>query len=232
MEPGGNSVWCIAYIDSELVTKVDRMIAKTGLPIKAQIPTIKLLTKRFKGKLFFVHVPLLFNYGFFKIPLEMAHSMDKLEQIKARVPVIFSWLYTHTDKQVDEEGHYIPRMQVETISFREIARLKRIALVESVYSAKDIDNLQEGSFIVLHGYPFDNMPAEVLSINTKKEEVKVRLLFETFARELTVKFANIFYTVYTDYQDPKTKDSRSIEGILERSKFKLEKLYFEDYDEE
>lgn len=236
----GNSVWCIAFVDSEKISTVNDQIEKAKLPIKALIPSVKVITKKFKGKIFFTEVPLLFNYGFFKIPVSYTHNKDRMESIKSAIPTIFSWMYNHEKSEKQENGHYTPRIIVETTKFQEIIRLKRIGLLRSVYSSVDIDNLQKGSYIVLKGYPFDNIPAEVISINKKAEKVKVSLLVDMTndggygsIREVTVGFSNIFYTIYTEYQDPETRDRLSIESIMERSKFKIDKMEFANgYDED
>ena len=233
MEFKGNYIWCIAYVDSHSISTVARDLSKTGIPgIKALIPTVKVLRKRFKGKAFFDEVPLLFNYGFFKIPMECCHNKETLTFIKSKVPAIYSWLYTEEPKKTSCRGVISPHRMVEAIKFREIIRLRNLGLVSSVYAAKDIENIGPGSYIVLKGYPFDNIPAEVIDVKPSKEEIKVKLLLDSFIREVTVSFSNVFYTVYTEYEDPTTLDNSSLESLLERSKFKLDKISFSNESDE
>lgn len=234
MEFKGNYIWCIAYVNSHFLATVDKDIEKTGIPgIKALIPTVKVLRKKFKGKAFFDEIPLLFNYGFFKIPMTCCHNKEDLTHIKSKVPAIYSWLYTEEPKKQNCLATIAPHRMVEAIKYKEIIRLRNLGLVSSVYSATDIANIEKGSYIVLKGYPFDNMPAEVIEVKQGKEELRVKLLMESLMqiREVTVSFSNVFYTVYTEYEDPTTLDSSSLESILERSKFKVDKLYFKDESE-
>ena len=135
-------------------------------------------------------------------------------------------------KELDEDGvetgKYVPTPQVETVKFKEIIRLRNIGLVESVYSSTDLDNVKPGSFIILKGYPFDGLPAEVIEIKKRSQKLKIKLLLDTFSNNITVDFANVFYTVYREFNAPITYDDRSIEGLLERSKFSIDKLTFEN----
>lgn len=232
MEDRGSYSWSIAYVDSSAMSTLDKDLAKTGVKgIKHLIPTVKVLRKKFKGKAFFDEVPLLFNYGFFKLPTTIIHSKDALMDIKSKVPAIYSWLYTLDCDKKSKGEKVSPRGMVETIKYREIIRLRNIGLLESVYSSNDISNIGPGSYIVLKGYPFDNIPAEVISVNRSKEELKVNLLLESSIREVIVTYSNVFYTVYSEYEEPCTMDNASIESLVERSKFKLDKLYFNEQDE-
>jgi len=233
MEFNGNYIWCIAYVNSSSMSTLKADLEKTGIRgIKALIPTVKVLRKRFKGKAFFDEVPLLFNYGFFKIPMECCHNKEALTFIKSKVPAIYSWLYTEEPKRVKNGDKVVPHRMVEAIKYREIIRLRNLGLVSSVYASQDIANIGPGSYIVLKGYPFDNIPAEVIEVKPQKEELKVKLLLDSFIREVTVSFSNVFYTVYTEYEDPITLDNSSLESLLERSKFKLDKLSFRDEPDE
>ena len=230
MKTHGNSTWCIAYINSHFLSTIDRDIARIDIPgLKSMVPTVKVLKKRFKGKTFFEEVPLLFNYGFFKMPTECCHNKETLTFIKSKVPAIYSWLYAEEPKRTPYTDKICPHPIVESIRYREIIRLRNLGLVSSVYASKDIANIAPGSYIVLKNYPFDGIPAEVIEIKPKKEELRVKLLLDSAIKEVTVNFSNVFYSIYTEYEDPTTLDNYSLESLLERSKFKLDKLTFE-YD--
>ena len=61
--------WAIAYINRDFIDRVEIDLGKYKKyeAVKAYIPTVRILRKKFKGKDIFEHVHLLFNYGFFQI---------------------------------------------------------------------------------------------------------------------------------------------------------------------
>ncbi len=210
------STWAIALIDYTHLETLKKDLKKSGLPIRGIVPTIKVIEKQFKGKVFLKEVPLLFNYGFFKIPLSWAKDRGHLDEIVEKIPAIYGWLYKpHKPKKVYNMDNLSIHggVIVESTRYLEILRLKKLCKTRSIYSGRDIKKLKPGNFIVLKGYPFDNIPVEVLSINVKKEEVKVKLLLDTIFKEVTVKFHNVLYTVYADFNDPQTSDRNSLEAI-------------------
>lgn len=226
-------IWAVAYINKTFMQHIPQDLQSFGFgDIKFNIPTVKVLKKRFKGKSFYEEVPLLFNYGFFRIPIYCACDRDYLQRLKVSINGIYNWLYksgvvrveeTHTltstvDPGVEvEQIKLVNQILVESVRILEIARLKRIALENSIYSSDDVDDLSVGRFIVLKGYPFDNIPAEVLSIHPRKESVKVRLLVGNESgnafSEATVNFSNIFYSIYSDCEEPVASDN-TVEGLI------------------
>lgn len=225
-------LWAVAYINRSFMEHITQDLEKFGYDgVKINIPTVRVLKKRFKGKSFYEDVPLLFNYGFFRIPVSAACDRDYLQRMKVAINGIYNWLYksgverveeTHTlTSTVDdfeiERTQLVSQVLVESVRMLEIARLKRIALENSIYSSDDVEGLSAGRFIVLKGYPFDNIPAEVLSVHPKKEEVKVRLLvgneMGNVFSEATVNFSNIFYSIYADCDEPTASDN-TVEGLI------------------
>lgn len=226
-------LWAVAYVNKAFMQHIPNDLITFGYgDIKYNIPTVRVLKKRFKGKSFYDEVPLLFNYGFFRIPIEGACDKDYLQRLKVSINGIYNWLYKSGVERVEETKTFISTVDpdfeiervslinqvlVESVRILEIARLKRIALENSIYSSDDITKLSVGRFIVLKGYPFDNIPAEVLSVHPRREEVKVRLLVgndmgNAFS-EATVNFSNIFYSIYSDCEEPQANDN-TVEGLI------------------
>ena len=85
--------YCIFYLNNDYWEDIQKQIDKSGyVKIKAIIPTVKTLVKTYKGKMIFTKTPLLFNYGFIKMPSECAFSRPFLNKLKKDVPGIHHWL--------------------------------------------------------------------------------------------------------------------------------------------
>lgn len=212
-------VWCLCYINKDYIDQVSTDLAKNPKysRVEAYIPTVKLLKKQFKGKKTFEEIPALFNYGFFRIPRSLAIIPENLRRLKADIPAIYAWV--KDPASVFNEGPILSagnketrfnsyEYSVATASDEEISLLLATTKEYSIYSEEDIKTLVPGSLIVLHGFPFDNVPAIINGVDLAKKEVKVTLeLFKVF-KEVTVSFENIFYTIY------KAKESMGNEDKL------------------
>lgn len=220
-------VYAVAYINRAFLSTITRDLEKFNyVDVKSYIPTVKVLRKQFKNKKHYEDVPLLFNYGFFRISFQNACDKDYLMRMKVAVQGIYNWLYTPDQAEKDEEtGKFLNSLQVATVKLKEIVLLKRACLLSSIYSSDDLGAIGRDDYIILKGYPFDNIPAKVVSINAKREEVKVKLLLdqETMFNEVTVNFSNVFYSIYSNFDDPTLTDN-TIEGLAERSKSGYDKF--------
>ncbi len=226
-----DEIWCIAYINRDYIYTVEKELKQYDYDmVEAYIPTVKILKKRFKGKEEFEEVPLLFNYGFFKMPFEYACNEEFLSILRQRLTCMYAWvkdcskvLEDKPQLRADNSGliKALPRMAIATDT--EVSILVKASAENSIYSSQDLDNIEEGSFITLHGYPFDNIPAEVIKISHSKKEVKVRLLLETLMKEISVSFDHVFYTVYKNF-DEESKD-KSLNEMEEKNKNSTDKLF-------
>ncbi len=199
-------VWVIAYIDASYISKVERELSKHAEynEVKAFIPTIKILKKSFKGKQHFEEVPLLFNYGFFKIPRKYAIHFQYLEALKSHVSCIYAWV-KDTSKVYGENPKIRPDgksvyadndVAIATATDEEISNLLRETFHYSAHDKDEVDRLKPGDLIRLHSYPWDGLDAEVVSIDTKKREVKVSIKIFEVLKEVKISFDNVFFTMY------------------------------------
>lgn len=200
-------VWVIAYIDSSYIGRVNDDLSKYPeyKDVTAYIPTVKLLKKSFKGKNTFEEVPLLFNYGFFKMPRKYAIHKNYLENLKRDVACIFSWVNDPSKvfsvkpkirpdgKSIYTDNNNIP---VATATAEEVSRVLKETFNYSAHDQTDIDKLKPGDRIVLHGYPWENIEAEVVEINQKKQELKVKIRIFDVMKDVKVSFDNVFFSVY------------------------------------
>lgn len=214
--------WVICYIDIKKLhlLSVDLRKESKYESVSSYIPYIQILKKKLKGKNHFDKMPLLFNYGFFKVPKYFIPNPYFLEQMKKDIRCIYGWVMDPPAKAKDqpllEYGKYslYNPMGIALASDEEIMRIISAETTQSIYTEKDIDTLFIGKQIILKKYPFDGLPAEIDSIDKNKKEVMVKLLLDTplSGKPIRVSFENIFWSVYQTYLDPEPKEE-SIEDI-------------------
>lgn len=224
-------IWCIAYINKDHLSTIEADLEEHGYQgrVKAVVPTVKILRKQFKREKFFDEVPLLFNYGFFEMPYKQACYESFLGQLRNDIPAIFAWvsdpsrvLSMKPELNIDNRLINFPRAAIATE--REMAEIIKQSQVNSVYMDRHINSIEPGKHIILKGYPFDNLPAEVVHINKKKKEIRIRLEFNSVMKEATVSFDNVFYTVY-EAHDAEKFPHESLDEINDRSNYLIDKLY-------
>jgi hypothetical protein len=223
-------IWLIAYINRDYIDKVDTDLKRFGFEdVKAYIPTVRLIKKQFKGKNQYEDVPLLFNYGFFNVSAFSIRTPGYISKLKDKIPAIYGWvkdplqaIKSRPALQVGN-GNSMPNSDVAMATEEEILTLLKTSEYLSVFSLEEMDRLKEGSFIILKGYPYEGMPAEIVSISKEKKTVKVKLLLETMMAEALVNFENIFYTVYNDFEEEQKE--QSLDEIDSKGKRNLDKLY-------
>lgn len=208
MKPAHYFSWLVAYIDAEHVKSVHEDLCNFSeySEVEAYIPTVKILKKTLKGKNSYEYVPLLFNYGFFKVPRKYAVFENYLEGMKRNIPCIYGWvkdlakINKNTDGLRLGERKFINEEEIgiAVVSSKDIAQLVKSAVDYSVHSREDIDRLKPGQFIILHGYPWDNMQGTVVEINPNKKSVKVKMMLLNQLRDVAVdvSYDNVFFTIY------------------------------------
>lgn len=212
-------IWLIAYIDKDHIDKLQRELDKNNqyIGMEAQVPTVKILKKKLKGKEHFDDIPLLFNYGFFKVPLTYALNSDLLKKIKEDISCISHWVkdpakvyISHSKSELTKNIILGSRdVPCATISEEEVIRLSIYARDESIHSSTEIDELKEGQIVNLVGYPFEGMQAKVISVDKKSKKVEVRMKLNLREEEdgeliedqfsdnpMKVSFDNVFWSIY------------------------------------
>ena len=209
------TVWTIAYINRGFIDIAQKELERYGYnEIEAYIPTVRLLKKKFKGKNVFEFVPLLFNYGFFKMPYNKAINPDYLMELRQRITCIYAWvkdpakIYPNkTNLRKDNSGFIDALPQAAIATDKEVSRMIKASQSMSIYCSEDLKRINSGDHLILQGYPFDGMPAEIIKINHKKGEVVVKLNIEAIVKEVTVSFENVFYTVYKNFNEATREES-------------------------
>lgn len=221
----------IAYIDASLMSKVEEELNKYPEfnEVTPMIPTVKILKKTFKGKQSFEEVPLLFNYGFFKMPRYRAIHYKYLDDLKTKISCIYAWV---KDPQKEMNKHPIIRedgksiyytdahVPIATATSEEVSNLIKDSFTHSAHDSTDLGTVYPGMMVTLQGYPFDNMPAEIVEIDEKKKKVKVKLNIFSQMKEVSVEFDNVFFTIYhgRNHDDTITV-KKSLDEMMDNNSF-------------
>lgn len=217
--------WVVAYVDVGHIKNVEIDLGKKPIykDVKAYIPTVKILKKTFKGVESFEEVPLLFNYGFFSIPLNQAKSKTFLDNMKQDVSCIFGWVSDPAKVVARKPILYADNIciyteqhvQFATATSEEIIALISMARESTIFSAVELDRVNVGDTITLKGYPWDNMDATVLSIDHKKQKLHVSLKLFQQMKDIQVSFDSVFFTVYNENNHNPDKFSKySLDAIV------------------
>lgn len=192
--------WLVAYIEKDHISKCKEQILRNPeyLEVEAFIPTIKVLRKQFKGKNYFDEVPLLFNYGFFKVPRKYAVYKNFLDDMQKNISCIYAWVKDPQKVIRTYEGgkYFEDNISVACATSEEISKLIKNSIHLGAHSAEDIGLLKEGQLITLQGYPWEGMSAEFVRADPKRKKVKVRIILFDSVKEMEVSFDNVYFTMY------------------------------------
>ena len=223
--------WVIAYIDSKFINQIIPQLSRNleYRDVEVYIPTVKVLKKKFKGKEQFDEVPLLFNYGFFKIPRVYAVHRNYLENLQKNITAIHGWVKDYSKVLKKRKGESMKGddryISVATATSEEIARLVQTSMNIGAHSAEDINLVNPGEMIVLRGYPFDGVEAELIEVDPKRKRVKVKIL-QLWGKIVEVSYDNVFFTIYqnNNYDDTvtiqKSLDELQANNKLDQFEFK------------
>lgn len=193
-----NRLIAIARVDSHKMSAIEKdeqRFKKEGLEkISLLIPRVRILQKDGYKKKVFIEKPLLINYGFVAMDLEDARNELTLRKIVRLSKVVTGFIYRNPEdikaesQREEDEVPCLSPVLVECISPLEAARLEEYA--KNTNSYYTLDNVIIGSIIILQGYPFANMAAEVLTKRTDGS-MGVRLLESGF--KTVLKPGQIYY---------------------------------------
>ena len=156
---------------------------------------------------------MLFNYGFIRLPLRKAADKTYLRTLKEKIAGINGYLEDKCRKwrrrpkiKKGRKVYDIRDVPVATTEAYEIDYFKSLEPTVSTHSSHDIERLKKGDFVNLKGYPFDNLDAQVLSINLNKEKVEVLIFTGDQSKKVEVSFDNIFFTIYENFDEDKMRE--------------------------
>jgi len=207
--------WAVAFIDNKKRETIYKDFKSLKIEHEIGIPVIKVLKKRFKNKQYFETVPLLFNYGFIRLPRHTIKSRETLIDIKDKIPAIYNWMYKSPCK-----AGFI----VETVPEKVVKELDKKSKELSIFSAGEFNRIKTGDFIVLRGYPFEGLKARIKSVNHKSKRVLVDLEIMDSIRQVEVSYENVFYSIYTNFDE--SLNSNSLDEIESRYKNSLDRFQY------
>ena len=201
--------YVIFYLERKYYHLIEKELKEKGYEnIKVIIPTLDILKRTVKGKMVFESVPILFNYGFMRMPTENAFSRPFLNKLKRNISGIRTFLKStetmHERKKkvrIDNAEDFDDFSLVATCSRKDVRRFIRLAKANKKYSVDDLMNVKLGDYIVLKGYPYEGIDATVLDVNYSNRTVKVLIYPEHGKMEVTLDFDSVLYSVYQD-SDP------------------------------
>lgn len=202
--------WCIFNVNSKYHSTIAKELKDKGYDnVTVCIPTVSILRKRQKGKDIYEDVPLLFNYGFIRIPTEMAYSRPLLRKLSKDITGIGSWVKSNETmhqkklrKRIDGED-YDDFSLVATVKNSEVRRFKRMSKENKVFQADEIININIGSYVVLRGYPFNGIDATIKEVNLATREVTVLLYPNNGNMIVRLPLDNVVYSIYQNFDENK-----------------------------
>lgn len=206
---GKKYTYCIFYLEKKYWRKVQEQIEEAGyIRIRAIVPTVKVLNKSSRGKISFTDVPVLFNYGFVRMPVEWAFSRPFLNQLKRKIPGIKSWLKDtvtiHPRKKkvrIDNAEDFDDFSRVATITRKQLREYLNISKKNDKYSLDDAVRYKKGDYVILKGYPYEGVGATVKKVHYKSRTITLKIIVLHGTMEITLPFDNVIYSVYNNY-DP------------------------------
>lgn len=231
-------LYCIFYLNSKKWKDINEQILSLGIKnIKAIIPTVKILRKTSKGKMIFTEEPVLFNYGFMRIPRKLVYSRSYMSKLKKKIPGIHSWLRNtetlHSRKKkarIDNVDDFDDFSLIATVSRKEVRNFIKISKENKKYSLDDLVNIKPGDFVQLKGYPYEGVEATVKKVDYNNRVVKVETFVLNGVMNLTLPFDNILYSVYLNYDpdviqasnlnyDPDSITQDKIDNIIQKKRY-------------
>jgi transcription antitermination factor NusG len=215
------SVYCIFYIENEFYKDIPRDLKRYGYTnLKPIIPTVKILKKGTHGKESYEEVPILFNYGFMRVPLELAFSRDFMNEVKNNIPGIRCWLKStgslHPKKKkarIDNMDIFDDFSMVAMATRSEVKRFKRLGKENKRFSVEDILSVKIGDYIILKGYPYDGLEATVVNVDNNLKKIKLTIAMANGEMTVNLPFDQVIDTVYSNY-DPDVLKSPEFEVDL------------------
>lgn len=203
-------VYAICYLELKYYLNIKNDLIKRGYhDITPVIPTVHILRKTVKTRMEFEEVPILFNYGFIKMPIAKAYSRDFLRKLVKDIPGIRGWLNSPESLHPKKKRRRIDNIDiwddfsiVSTVSREEVKYFKRLSKKNKRFSIEDL-SLKVGDYVILKGYPFEGVDATIVDINHRTKTVKLLMYPENGRMEISLPFDNVIYSVYHNYDENK-----------------------------
>lgn len=204
--------YCIIYLEDKYYETINSDLEKRGYDdIEAIVPTVTILKgSTSRGKLIYKKEPILFNFGFLKMPSKKAVDRNFLRLLTRRIPGIRGFLkdtitlHNRKNKRARIENIDIwdDFSIVATCTRKDVRRFLKIQKENKRFSVTDLVNLKPGDYINLRGYPYEGVDATILEVDHNNKRVKVLMYPQNGKLEIWLPFDSVVYSVYQNY-DPR-----------------------------
>lgn len=203
------NVYCIFYIERKFYRTINEELKAKGYKgIRAIVPEVKILKKAIKGKTYYEEVPVLFNYGFMRMPVELAYSRTFLRKLRKDIMGIRTWLKSTQTmfpkkkrRRIDNAEDWDDFSMVATCPRSEVKRFRKISRANRKYSLEDISKLKPHDYVVLNIYPYEGVDATIKKVNRADKTVTLNLYPNMGTMEVTIPLDHVLYSIYHNY-DP------------------------------
>ncbi len=204
--------YCIFYLENKYYQNINKDLKESGYHhIRAIIPTIRFITKNSsRGKDVYQEEPLLFNYGFMKIPTSLVYNRQFLNKLKRNIPGILGWLKNteplHRKRgkkaRVENAEDFDDFSQVAIVSRKEVHRFLQISRENKRLSIEEISSIHVNDYIELRHYPYIGADAIIKDIDLENDRVKLQIYPQNSSIETWLPLDMVIYSVYENY-DPR-----------------------------
>ena len=204
--------YCIFYLEDKYYKNINKDLKDNGYDhVKAIIPTIKFIDHQSsRGRYVDVEVPILFNYGFMRVPTDKVFDRQYMTKMKRVIPGIRGWLKNtetlHRSRgkkpRIDNVDVFDDFSQIARVPRSEVRRFLAITKENSRLKFEDITVLHIGDFITLRHYPYIGVDAIVKEVDWENQRVKLLTYPQSYEITSWLPMELVIYSVYEDF-DPR-----------------------------
>lgn len=217
--------YCVFYLEEKYYKDINKDLKDNGYKhVRAIVPTIKFIDHQSsRGRYVDTEVPILFNYGFMKMPTYRVFDRQYMAKMKRLIPGIRGWLKNtetlHRGRgrrpRVDNLDVFDDFSQIARVRRSEVRRFLAITRENSRLKFEDITALHIGDFITLRHYPYIGVDAIVKEVDWNNQRVKLETYPQTYKILSWLPMELVIYSVYEDF-DPRKLLSDQQKGDLNR----------------
>ena len=217
--------YCIFYLEEKYYKDINKDLKDNGYKhVRAIIPTIKFIDHQSsRGRYVDTEVPLLFNYGFMRVPTDRVFDRQYMAKMKKSIPGIRGWLKNtetlHRSRgkrpRVDNLDIFDDFSQIARVPRSEVRRFLAITKENSRLKFEDITTLHINDYITLRHYPYIGVDAIVKEVDWDNQRVRLLTYPETYKILSWLPMELVIYSVYEDF-DPRKLLADQRKGDIDR----------------
>ena len=203
--------YCIFYLENKYYRDINKDLKDCGYRrIKAIIPTVRFIKKKSsRGVDVYQEEPILFNYGFMRMPIDLSYNRVFLNKLKRLIPGIRNWLRDSEPlhrkrgkkRRVENSEDFDDFSKVAMVPRKVVMDFIKLAKINNHLDYNDIISLHPGNYIRLSCYPYIGADAIVEEVNTKASKIRLHIYPNKYKDKMKVwlPLDMVAYNVYQDY---------------------------------